>query len=336
MRKYDKFIRGFRRSPLLIPDSSLPDRPTAGPTAQLVATISGSTEISLANRTSTGVHRNPALELAVQRYIDELPESEKESFRTVSESFSENEMLGKIREYDACHARNSSFRPRADRLLRFFGVLSRFMSGVAIGIQANPDISAIIIGAICVVINIAMQFLEFYGKLADMLCQFEDYLPPLAELANECGNSLLIQETLANTYADILEFCRRARATFIDSNGNPWRWTSFRQFLRQQWEPFEISFGSTRTKMQHHIDVLRLAGQAQQLNNSREARLQRQRNGREQFLNWISALDFEIVHDSIYAKKHVNTGSWLIQTEEFQTWVNSSKSALFWCCGKRE
>jgi ankyrin repeat domain-containing protein 50 len=57
---------------------------------------------------------------------------------------------------------------------------------------------------------------------------------------------------------------------------------------------------------------------------------------RESFLDWISKIDFEKVHDGIYAKKHRGTGDWLIQKEEFQTWFSSLKSSLLWCHGKRE
>ena len=58
------------------------------------------------------------------------------------------------------------------KLLR---MLDRFMGGVSIGIQGYPDVSAIIVGGIRVVIDLAIEFVEFYTKLADIFCQFEDY-----------------------------------------------------------------------------------------------------------------------------------------------------------------
>jgi hypothetical protein len=56
---------------------------------------------------------------------------------------------------------------------------------------------------------------------------------------------------------------------------------------------------------------------------------------RESFLGWISNFDFEKVHDAIYAKKHKDTGDWLLRKEEFQTWFGSPESSLLWCHGKR-
>src|ERR1700712_1101845 len=57
---------------------------------------------------------------------------------------------------------------------------------------------------------------------------------------------------------------------------------------------------------------------------------------RENFLNWISKVDFEKIHRNIYAKKHKYTGDWLIQEEKFKAWFSGSESSLLWCHGKRE
>jgi hypothetical protein len=328
MRKRDQFLKIFRSqspgpcSPQLSGSTVLPAAHSSVPSPVPA-------QSSLAVSTSATAHRNLALELAIQRHIDKLPEPDRDAFRAASKNINEYDLLAQSQEWDAQHALDSSFRPQAERLSKLLRLLDRFMGGIAIGIQANPDLSAIIIGGIRIVIDLAIHFVEFFPKLADMLCQFEDYLEPLAKLAENCQDSSLIQKSLTNTYADILEFCQKARTVFVDSYGARRKWTSWRLFLRQQWEPFETEFGTTKTRMQHHVDVLRLAGQAQQLSND-------QRKEREEFLRWLSPIDFEEAHDSIYSKKHPGTGEWLIRTDKFQDWVNSSVSALPWCYGKRE
>jgi hypothetical protein len=217
------------------------------------------------------------------------------------------------------------------------------MGGVTIGIQANPDLSAIIVGGVRVVIDLAISFVEFFGKLTGMLFQFEDYLPSLAQLARSCPDSSLVQQALVGTYADIIDFCQQARTIFLDGDGKENRQTSARLFLRQQWEPFESGFGSIKTNMQHHVEVLRLAceaellsGQAEQLSATRMAEVRQGRKEKEELLNWISLLDFEEVHDNIYKKKHAGTGEWLLQTSQFSAWDNSQSSTLLWCYGKRK
>jgi hypothetical protein len=324
MGKRDRFLKLFRSQSPCPPSP----QPTA-PAAQAPAPTPSPAGSSLAISTSATADRNPALELAIQNHIDKLPESEKEIFRQASETINEHDLLAKIRKCDAQHAQDSSLRPQAERLSKLLGILDRFMGGVAIGIQANPEISSIVVGGIRVVIDLAIDFVKFFSKLTEMLCQLEDYLDPLAAFARTCQDSELIVKALAGAYADILDFCQKARNVFVGSDGKKRTWTSWRVFFRQQWEPFEFGFGTIRTNMQHHIDVLRLAGQVQQLSND-------QKKGREDFLNWISPHDHEEAHDTIHKKKHPGTGDWLLDTRKFRDWIDSPTSALLWCHGKRE
>lgn len=149
------------------------------------------------------------------------------------------------------------------------------MGAVAIGIQAYPEISSLVVGAVRIVIDLAIGFVTFFEKLTDMLCQFEDYLGPLAEYAAVSHDLALVQETVANVYGDLLEFCRKARSVFVDTNGELRKWTSLRLFLRLQWEPFEAEFAPIKTDMQHHLDVVLHAAQASQLKEIREAKQER-------------------------------------------------------------
>jgi hypothetical protein len=53
-------------------------------------------------------------------------------------------------------------------------------------------------------------------------------------------------------------------------------------------------------------------------------------------LNWISSTSFEKTHEDIYAKKHPDTGEWLVRMPQFQAWLDGTASGLLWCYGKRE
>jgi len=86
-----------------------------------------------------------------------------------------------------------------------------------------------------------------------------------------------VQETVADVYGDLLDFCKKARRVFVDAKGCPRKWTSLRLFLRQQWEPFETEFAPIKMNMQHHMDVLAHSVQALQLSESREAKQERHR-----------------------------------------------------------
>ena len=227
------------------------------------------------------------------------------------------------------------------------------MAGICTATQANPDPSSIIIGAVQLAISLAIQFVTFFDRLTDMLDCFNDYLEPLAEYAKASNDSELMRQMVAIVYGDLLKFCTAARHVFVDNSGARRQWTSMRTFLQVQWEPFECRFGEIETKFRHHLNVLQHSAEASQINTL--LRLEKNQNSelyghqigadslvlttaavdeREAFLSWISQVDFEKSHEDIYATKHPGTGDWLLQTEQFQTWLDHSQSKLLWCHGK--
>lgn len=237
------------------------------------------TQASQGISASITASENQPLELAIRRHLAQIPEAEKEAFRKASKSIDEGNLLLRARECDEAHKQNSSFRPQAERLSKFLGLLNRFMGGIAIGIQAQPEISALVVGAVRIVIDLAIDFVNFFSKLSEMLCQFQEYLEVLSKYAKASENDCLGQETIAKVYGDLLDFCRLSRKVFVDSNGNRRKLVSWRSFWRQQWEPFETEFGAIKKNTQHHLELLLHVGQARQLNNDLEA--QRERRLRE-------------------------------------------------------
>jgi hypothetical protein len=270
MRKRDWLLpKVFRQKPV-ISNATQPSSCAVQPAH------ASSTQVSQGTSTTTAASGNRALELAIERYLCNLTDAEKEAFRKAERSIDENNLLSRVRECDDAHKQSSIFRPQAARLEKFLNLLNRFMGGIAIGIQAYPEISSLVVGAVRIVIDLAIDFTAFFSKLTDMLCQFEDYLEPLAEYAKASQDSVLVQETVAKVYGDLLDFCQKAHRTFVDTSGNLRKWTSWRVFLREQWEPFETGFNPIRTNMQHHLDVLLHSVQALQLSDNREAKQERQ------------------------------------------------------------
>jgi ankyrin repeat domain-containing protein 50 len=199
---------------------------------------------------------NIALRVAIERHLNDIPDTEKRAFHDASQHLTDVSILDAVKRYDEQHKSQSHFRPRASSIGRFLDVLNRFMAGVTIGIQADPAISSIVVGAVRVVIDLAIGFVDFFAKLSEMLDRFSDFLGPLAKYATSSENSQLVLESLVNVYVDLLTFCRRARAVFVDESGTKRQLTSWRVFWRLQWIPFEEEFGKIAADMQHHLHVL--------------------------------------------------------------------------------
>lgn len=214
--------------------------------------------------------RNPALKKAVELQLQQIPEPGRASFAREIEILDEQALLSKVRAYDAEHKNDSSFRPHAERLTKGLGLLNRLMGGVAIGIQADPAISAPVVGAVRVAIDLGLHFTKFFPRLTDMICELEDYLGPLAE-HERAADVELVESAVVSVYVNILDFSWKARCVFVDTNGERRKWTSFRAFMRQHWDTFEAEFVSIKEDIQHHLHVLQHAVQATHFSAFRSA-----------------------------------------------------------------
>ncbi|KAF3010907.1 hypothetical protein E8E13_009909 [Curvularia kusanoi] len=261
VRKRDRVQNRFRAlftsdTTPAAPPHSVPLRPaqqTSSPTPPLSSPPCPpalSTDLSVA-----ATSRGSVLEKALARTLEELPQAEKAAFAQASKTIDERTLLSRVNAYDAAHRDSSSFRPHAERLSKFLGLLNRFMGGVAIGIQASPEISSLVVGSVRVVIDLALKFTMYFSKLTNMICTFQDYLGPLAQYAKAVDINL-VETTVVKAYANVLIFSWKARRVFVDDKGDQRKWTSLRAFMHQQWDTFESEFADIKDNLQRDLDVL--------------------------------------------------------------------------------
>jgi hypothetical protein len=110
-----------------------------------------------------------------------------------------------VKDFDEEHNKKSFFRKRFEPMGRSPKILDQFMQGVAIGIQSQPDISSIVVGAVRIVIDLAVKFVTFWNKLSDMLCEFSKWLSILQKLSVTCRDkrNSILQE------ASMIRICHR-------------------------------------------------------------------------------------------------------------------------------
>jgi hypothetical protein len=207
---------------------------------------------------------NAAFLAAIQKHINKLPEEERQAFRQANITITPDSLLERVRKLDTQHTSISSFRPHAEKIAKFLSLLDRLVGGIAIAIQANPDISSIAVGGVKLVVDIAMGFAKFFGKLTDMIDRLSGIIAPLERYA-ERSELEIVRNALVNIYGDILDFCKAASTLFLDRNGRSKVHATFDMFLRSQWKPFETEFGEINGRMDHHRRVLLEAAQAELL-----------------------------------------------------------------------
>lgn len=268
MRKRDRFWVFGRSSRATSVSPQPPISRTAG-AASTTDPATGSTSDKASNTRNAG-QENPALSLAIARHLQNLEEPERVAFRNASNTLTDKNILDLVKTHDADHRGNSHHRPQAEALTKFLGVLDRFMGGITIAVQANPDVSAIVVGGVRLVIDLAVKFLQFFTRLSEMLCRFGNLLGPLTEFAKASKRENLVLEALANVYGDLLQFCKHAHEVFAEQGVRRKR-VSWRAFWQNLWLPFEEEFGRIELNMQHHLEVLKLSAQASTLNATLDA-----------------------------------------------------------------
>ncbi|KAF2807070.1 uncharacterized protein BDZ99DRAFT_90841 [Mytilinidion resinicola] len=196
---------------------------------------------------------NTAFDVAFQQHLEKLQTEERNTFKNAYDQITPEALLDKVKLFDEAHNKGSFARKRIGPLEKFLTVLDGLVKSVSIGIQAYPDVSSLIVGAVKLVVDLALRWVTFFNKFADMLCQFSEYLPSLEKYAKSCDERIL-QDALANVYGDLLDFCKSGRSIFVHEDGSKKKHVSLRSLLRVQWEPFEIRFGDIKQRIVNHIN----------------------------------------------------------------------------------
>lgn len=90
--------------------------------------------------------------------LQSFTDSEKELFIKGTREVTPEEFISIIRDYDVDDHNNSQFRQCAERIERVLRVVAQFIQGVAIGIQSNPEISSLVVGAIQFIVFVRCIF----------------------------------------------------------------------------------------------------------------------------------------------------------------------------------
>lgn len=85
-----------------------------------------------------------------------LNPTELESFKIAQQNISADELLSKVKSLDNAYNQTSTSRRYAGPLTEVFQIINQFMRGVAIGIQASPEISSLIVGGVRIVIDVSV------------------------------------------------------------------------------------------------------------------------------------------------------------------------------------
>jgi hypothetical protein len=101
---------------------------------------------------------NIAFDDALQQHLKKLDPAERDAFKAAYQMISPQDLLSKVKEFDDMHSEKVTFRRCTEPISKFLGFLEQFMQGVSIGIQSNPEISSLVVGAVRIVIDVCSSY----------------------------------------------------------------------------------------------------------------------------------------------------------------------------------
>ncbi|OCL08347.1 hypothetical protein AOQ84DRAFT_42671 [Glonium stellatum] len=143
----------------------------------------------------------------------------------------------------------ASIKTFNDRLQPYFEVVNTF-------IQSNPQYTALMWGALRLILQLASNFVTFFEKLVTVLERLIESFPQYAMIADLCKDkvSTRMKSHLENVYLDIFQFFQSVARVFTNSRGG----------LRKTpivigellWKPFNVRFDEVLGRMAHHRDLV--------------------------------------------------------------------------------
>lgn len=283
--------------------------------------------------TGTG---NPAFDAAVEEFTKKLTDEERNAFNRAHTGINVEQLYKRVAKLDAMDKKTKA-RQNLDAVQRFLHLLNQLVRGVSIGIQASPEISSLVVGGAKLIIDMAVNFVEFFQQLSVMIQHLSGHLGHLEELSKHKDNHLIF-EGVKNVYEGLLDFYHHAYQVFKDEKGQKRSHPHLRSGIQAQWKPFIEEFGNINLNIEHHLNVLERSTNAATystvVNLDKRGKKELEDRERKEILQWLSTKDFDSHQDTMLQKRCSDTGGWLLEHESFEHWLAGPDGPrLLWCNG---
>jgi hypothetical protein len=188
------------------------------------------------------------------------------------------------------------------------------------------------------------------------------HLSQLRRLPQIFPQNAQLKSLMVEVFQIMFEFCNKARSVFVQANErkgkNHLRAVTpigLSTMIKLIWKPFKIQFGEIRTKLTECMSKIdseinlaeKEEAHAERVRAAKERTVQASRweeteqfhkqwkteveeNGLEKVTKWLAPADVLSNHTASVKLRYGTTGSWFLNSTEFQTWLKDDSSPLFW------
>ena len=260
-------------------------------------------------------------------------------------------IIDKVQKANQNHLLKSSTRRGLVRVENILSGIDSVLDPIAIAIQHDPHISALIVGATRWVVTIGLRYLAYFEAIVSALEMVTEHLSFLWKYAVRLfSDSPDVQAVLTITYRDVIDLCVTVRSVFYDDLGHM-KATSFRLLSRVLWSSADKKIDAIRKRFEQHTKLVmreakavmyekdleemarnheqKLAVQAKADEEAESRRLQKRRNT----ILWVSDFEYSGTQVETLRTRFGQSGTWLLQRIEFRQWIDDADSSLLWCYG---
>ena len=286
----------------------------------------------------------------MNQYVATLPNGVKRAFQEPVNLEAFVAELAKSNETHTHQSRLRRFLQRAEKVMR---CLDGFFESVVIAIQHDPHISSLVVGAVRLTLSLGLRFHAYFESISSTLEMITDHLPFLQRYAITLFRDVPeVRRFLVQAYTDLLDICYHVWTVFHDELSGKIRTAiSFTILRRTVWNKVDHAANAARARFERHTELIvreartvmyakdiefmdrsyqeMLLSQQQRDYEAEQRRIQK----RKEVIQWLSDDDYASTQEHVLSNRYEQSGSWLLQHSDFQTWLQSEQSTLLWCHG---
>lgn len=225
---------------------------------------------------------NDIFNKALDAFVETLAPDERALFSSCS---SAEQLLADVRRLDPISKDRARGRGFLERITVFSEKLAPYFEVIGIIISSNPQYSAVVWGAIRLVLQLASNYTTFFDKLTRNLERFAqqffqyDLLASLCKRAQPNEYIELVKSSLQDIYSNIFQFLRCVARVLTRKDGK----SKHPQLvgLSLAWKPFDKRFGDILEQIEFSHNVLRDTIQLDQIRAEMQERESAEKERRE-------------------------------------------------------
>ncbi|KAL8856574.1 MAG: hypothetical protein Q9178_006803 [Gyalolechia marmorata] len=289
-----------------------------------------------------------------QAFFETLSPNEKELFKA---TILAEQLLEEVKAAEKIHKDKSISKKVAQALKPFVRGIEQYGAALDVISNASAQFACPVWGSIRVILHLASEFGEYFGKISAMLEQVGLHLNSLRRFPRLYPHNEKLEAAMVDVYRIIFRFCREARNVFkkvSDKKVCQKGMIGLRSMVKLIWKPFKSQFGDLRddlsTAMEKVSTEVEIAekeeAHAERERADKERRAQASRWDKaehthqklESFFDeqsirkldqWLDPVDFQINHGAAVKLRHQGTGNWFLQGEAFNNWLDQDNAFLW-------